>query len=171
MAKVKIINTEIDGSVIRMTVNGVDAPLTIDASTLSDDIRNAAVMHGLVQKVSDAAALGAGASASDKHAAMSAVIARLIEGEWNKRSGDGGGSVAGIIFRAYREFMLAAAKKRKKNISDDDIRALYERKNRSEQLALRRVPEIAEIIDRIKSESGAVSNVDASGLLDELEGL
>lgn len=142
----------------------------LNPADLSDEVRNRAMLHGLIQKISDAAAMGKGATPSDKFAAMKSVADRLTDGEWSKRTGDGTGNVAGIIFRAFREFVETKAKAAKKPVPDEAaIRAVYGAKDRAGQLALRTVPEIAEIIDRMKAEKGATgAAVDVDSLLGDL---
>lgn len=150
----------------------------VDVPALDEALRNRAMLHGIVQKVSDAAAIAkseltgdAVKDAATKLAAMSSVAERLVAGDWSKRSGDGSGPVAGIIYRAFEEWVGAMAAKAKKDVPDATaIRAKYDTMDRAGQLALRNVPAIAKIIDRIKSERPAkeVANVDTSALLGEL---
>lgn len=152
---------------------------TLNLNELPDAINETARIHGLVQKVSDAAAMpkdqltgDAKKDAATKLAAMQSVVDRLTgeDASWNKRAGDGNGPVAGVIFRAFEEYVNDMAKKRKKDApTSDAIRARYDAMERKEQLALRNVPEIAAIIDRIKAERGAkAETVDTGGLLKEL---
>ena len=173
--KNSIISVEANADGILFTVEGA-GDFTVNFGNLSDDIRNKAMLHGLVQKVSDAAAMPKADLPADpieaakvKFAAMRAVADRLIEGDWSKRSGDGSGPVAGIIYRAFEQWAMEKAAKVKKTITAEQIRAIYDAKSRAEQLALRSVPEIAEIIEQLKAERGATaSKVDTSALLDEL---
>ena len=142
----------------------------LNPAELSDEVRNRAMLHGLVQKVSDAAAMGKDATPSDKFAAMKSVADRLIEGEWSKRTGEGSGNVAGIIYRAFREFVETSAKAAKKPVpAEEAIRAVYDAKDRAGQLALRTVPAITTIIERMKAEKGSTGPaVDADSLLADL---
>jgi hypothetical protein len=138
------------------------------------------MLHGLVQKISDAAAMpkseltgNAKKDAAAKLAAMKAVVARISgpDGTWSARSGDGSSPVQGLIFRAYEEYVTARFEAAKKPVpSDETIRAQYEKMERKEKLALRNVPEIAAIIERIKSERPArdVAAVDTDALLGDL---
>lgn len=178
MAKKSLITTELtnDGKTLDIIVDGVGT-IHLPINNLSDEIRNRALVHGLTQKISDAAAMPKADLPADpveaakaKFAAMSAVAERLIDGEWSKRSGDGTGPVAGIIFRAFAEFVANAAKAKKRPApSEAEIRAVYDAKDRAGQLALRNVPEIAAIIERMKSErGGAAAKVDTNSLLGEL---
>lgn len=165
-----------ESGVLRFVVDGA-GDFTVETFNLSEEIRRRAMDHGLVQKISDAAAIAkadlpadATEAAKVKFEAMKAVADRLAEGDWSKRSGDGSSPVAGVIFRAFVEFVTNAAKAKKRPApSEAEIRAVYDGKDRAGQLALRNVPEIATIIERLKSERGAgAAKVDASALLGEL---
>lgn len=167
-----------DGT-LTFTVGDAGA-IEINTAALAENIRNTALLHGLVQKVSDAAAMPKSEFkgkmdaevAGMKFAAMKSVADRLTgeSPEWSKRSGDGSGPVAGIIYRAFEEWVLASAKAKKaKAPTADAIRAVYDAKDRAGQLALRNVPEIATIMERLRSERGTkASDVDTSALLGEL---
>lgn len=175
--KNSIIAVAHDNNVLSFTVADAGT-ITLDLAKLADEIRDRAMLHGLVQKVSDAAAIpkvdlptDATEAAKAKYEAMQAVAERLLAGEWSKRSGDGTGPVAGVIFRAFAEFVANAAAAKKRPVpSETEIRAVYDAKDRAGQLALRNVPEIATIIERMKSERGAnaAKSVDVDGLLGEL---
>lgn len=177
MRKNSIINvTADDNNVLTFSV-GNAGTFTVDVPSLADDIRNRAMLHGIVQKVSDAAAIAkaeltgdADKDAATKLAAMSAVAERLANGDWSKRSGDGSGPVQGIIYRAFEEYVLATAKAKKAKVTPEQIRAVYDKKSRAEQLALRNIPEVAKIMERIRSERGAAASksVDTDALLGEL---
>ena len=174
--KNSVISVEFDNGNLRFAIaDAGEFSLTI--ASLTDDIREKALVHGLTQKISDAAAIAKADLPTDpveaakvKFEAMKAVADRLSEGDWSKRAGDGAGPVAGIIFRAFAEFVTDTAKAKKKPVpSEEAIRAVYDAKDRAGQLALRNVPEIATIIERMKSERGAgAAKVDASALLGEL---
>lgn len=165
-----------NADVLTFTV-GTAGSFEMNVAALTEEMRNHALLHGLVQKVSDAAAIAKSELTGDvekdaatKLAAMQSVAERLANGEWSKRSGDGSGPVAGIIYRAFEEWALVMAAKGKKDApSNEKLRAVYDAKSRAEQLALRNVPAIAKIIDRIKSERGSTGEtVDTSALLAEL---
>lgn len=71
--------------------------LVLDAGKLADSVRTRAMMHGLKQKIGDAAAIARGdggrsATLDDKYAAMMAVRDALVEGEWERR-GEGMGTL------------------------------------------------------------------------------
>lgn len=174
--KNSVIAVSSEGTVLTFTVGGSHS-FTIDTAALSDEIRSSALNHGIVQKISDAAAMpkadltgDAKKDAKTKFEAMRSVAERLQSGDWSKRSGDGSGPVAGIIFRAFEQWVNDMAAKSKKPAPDHDaIRARYDAMDRAGQLALRNVPAIATIIEKLKSERGSTAApVDTSALLGEL---
>ena len=166
-----------DDKSLTFTVDGAGS-FDLNPANLSLAIRERAELHGLVQKVSDAAAIpkadlsgDAVADAKTKFERMEAVRNSIVAGDWSKRSGDGSGPVAGIILAAYREFVAnAAAAKKVPAPSAEMINDAYAKMDKKAQLALRRVPEIAAIMERIKSERGADSGstVDVDALLSGL---
>ncbi len=171
-----LIAVAIENGVLTFTV-GTAGTVEVAVDSLPDDIKDRAMLHGLTQKVSDAAAMPKADLTGDpvkdaetKLAAMRAVAERIASGEWSKRSGDGSGPVQGVIYRAFAEFVGNRAKKAKKDVpTEEAIRAVYDAKSRSDQLALRNVPEIAAIIERMKSERGTTgAEVDTTALLGEL---
>lgn len=175
MAKISLISTTIadDNSAFTLAVNGV-GEISIPLANLSPEIAARGLIHGLVQKISDAAAIPKSeteglepqAVAEMKFSAMQAVASRLLDGDWSARREDGTGPVSGIILRAYTEFAMTMAAKKKVAMTPETIKTAYDAMSKSEQLALRNVPPIAKIIDRIKSERGAGKTVvDESALL------
>jgi hypothetical protein len=147
--------------------------LRIDAGKLTNDIRHEAIMHGLKQKIGDAAAIGRNpetgrsATLSDKRAAMRAVVERLQAGAWNAERGEGGAPAGGLLFAAL--VRMYAGKK-----SDEDIRTFLAGKDDKQKAALRKNPRVAEIIEQIKAEraaSGDDGEEPGAELLDELDGL
>lgn len=177
MAKSKLITHAYDREtgILTFNVEGVEG-FTIDTRATSDNIREAAMVHGFVQKISDAAAMpkselpkDAKKAATVKRDAMLVVRDRLVAGDWKRPAGEGGGAVSGLIFRAYAEFATATAIAKKKPVpSDEKLREVYGAMDRAKKLSLRNVPEIAEIIERIKSERGDVTAVDTDALLGDL---
>ena len=159
----KDIAANIDGQkMVLAFANGKQ--ITVNAEALDTDIVNRAVMHGLKQKLVDAAAIsrnpdtGATASIEDKYNAVYDVYQRLLNGEWNKNREGGGGVSGGLLFRA-----LCRLYDRK---TPEEIKTFLDTKTKAEQSALRANPKIAAIIDEIRAER--VSGVDSDDLLDEL---
>lgn len=149
----------------------------IPINDLAPELRDRAMLHGLVQKVSDAAAMPKAELTGDpkkdakaKLENMTAVRDRLMAGDWSRRAGEGSGPVAGLIFRAFSEFAEGAAKKAKKPVpTPEALRKFYDGKSRAEQLSLRNIPEVSTIIERMKAERGADAKpVDTGALLGEL---
>ena len=147
--------------------------LRIDAGKLRNDIRHEAIMHGLKQKIGDAAAIGRNpetgrsATLADKRAAMRTVIERLQAGSWNAERGEGGAPAGGLLFAAL--VRMYDGKK-----SADAIRAFLAGKDVKQKAALRKNPRVAEIIEEIKAErarDGDDGEGPGADLLDELEGL
>lgn len=157
------ITAAIDGMMLTFTGDN-GRVLTIDARTLSTSILDAAVMHGLKQKIGDAAAIsrnpetGRSASTDDKFDAMVEVVKRLELGHWNKprESGDGSGA-GGLLFKA-----LCRVKADK---TPAEVRAYLEGRTKEEQAALRKVPVIAAAIDAIRAESAKAAGIDGEALL------
>ena len=148
--------------------------LTITASGLLPEIRHEAIMHGLKQKIGDAAAIGRNpetgrsATLADKRAAMQVVIERLQAGSWNAERGEGGAPAGGLLFAAL--VRMYAGKK-----SEEDLRAFLAGKSDKEKAALRKNPRVAAIIEEIKAERAANGDdgeeEPGAELLDELDGL
>jgi hypothetical protein len=145
--------------------------LTIYADSLAADIRHEAMMHGLKQKIGDAAAIsrnpetGRSATLSDKRAAMRAVVERLQAGAWNAERGEGGSPAGGLLFAAL--VRMYAGKK-----SDEALREFLAGKDDKQKAALRKNPRVAEIIEQIKAERAADGDGEEPGadLLGELDG-
>lgn len=163
----KAISTEITaGKLIMMFGNGEG--LTVDPAALSDEIRTAAMLHGLKQKLGDAAAIsrnpdtGRSASLDDKIAAVREVFDRITapSGTWNKirESGEGSGN-GGLLFRALCS--LYAGKR-----SPEQITEFLAGKTDAEKAALRKTAPVAAEIERIRP---AKTSGNGDDLLAELE--
>lgn len=163
-----VIETVVDGCELTVRVADFE-PIHVDIRTLADDVRAAATLHGLKQKICDAAAIsrdpetGRPASARDKYDAMAAVAGRLLAGEWNAKRGDGTGAGAG----AGAGGLLARALVRFTGKSAAEIREFLAAKTRAEHAALRANPKIAAIIDELRAERGG-DGVDTDEMLSEL---
>ena len=140
---------------------------TLLVEDLSQEILTHALLHGLKQKLVDAAAIsrnpdtGKSATVADKRAAVEAVLARLAAGAWNAARGEGGTGAGGLLFRA-----LVRLYDGKKTV--EDIREFLAGKDKKEQAALRKNPRVAAIIVEIQAEQ-ADSDIDTDDLLGELE--
>jgi hypothetical protein len=81
--------------------------MTVDPSKLPASIVAELVMHGIVQKVGDAAAGKDGTDAKD---AMAAVWERLANGEWTGRKPGGASDPHGAYRKHIRDIMRPAVK-------------------------------------------------------------
>lgn len=160
------IQATINDSQLKLTfANGEE--LVIAASDLTQDIRLAATMHGLKQKLVDAAAIsrnpetGRAASIEDKYQAVKAVFDRLLGGQWNATR-EGGGNAGGLLAQALTR-MYAGRK------TAEDIKAFLAEKTDAEKTALRKNPRVAAIIEEIRAEQGKAADIDTDELLGELE--
>ena len=157
------ITAAIDGYVLTFTGDN-GRVLALDAQSLSREVWDAATMHGLKQKIGDAAAIsrnpetGRSATTDDKFDAMAEVFNRLLAGHWNKprESGDGAGA-GGLLFKA-----LCRVKSDK---TPAEVRAYLDGRTKEEQAALRKVPVIAAAIDAIRAEAAKAAGIDGEALL------
>lgn len=133
--------------------------LEVDANKLVYEIRTMATMHGLKQKLVDAAALGQNATIGEKYDAVVEVFNRLMAGSWNKGRAEGE-TRSGLLFMALCRLYPAR--------TEDNIREFLSGKSKKQQAELRANPRVAHIIDEIRAER--TSGTDTDALLDELEG-
>ena len=154
----KASETKVDVASKTLNVVTDKGTIVVCLSGLVVDMVTAAALHGLKQKICDAAA-GLG-TITEKHDAMQAVADRIIEGEWNKR-GEGDGAPTGLLLKALIRLYPSKPK--------DALVDYLAGKDKKEQAALRKNPKIAAIIETIKAESAKTSGVDSDSLLDELE--
>ena len=159
------ITAEINGGTITLQfANG--ETLTMRGDGLNTDIKQYAMMHGLKQKLVDAAAIsrnpenGRAASIDDKFQAVKAVYDRLLAGQWNATR-EGGGQSGGLLFKALCRMYSTK--------SPEQIMAYLSGKTDAEKTALRKNPKVAAIIEEIRAETGKAANIDTDELLGELE--
>lgn len=162
------VETTINGSVLTLTfANG--ALLELSLSQLNDNIILAATLHGLKQKLCDAAAIsrdpvtGKTATIETKYAAVREVFDRITspDGTWNKIR-EGGNNSGGLLLTALVR-MYAGRKTR------DDLIEFLSSKTDAEKAALRKNAKIAAIIDEIKAERATDGEgIDSDSILDEL---
>ena len=160
------ITATIDGTTLALTfANG--ETLTMRGDALNSDVQQYAMMHGLKQKLVDAAAIsrnpetGRAASVEDKYQAVKIVYDRLLAGQWNAVR-EGGGSTGGLLFQALCR-MYAGRK------TPDELKAFLADKSDAEKTALRKNPRVATIIEDIRAEQGKAASIDTDELLGELE--
>jgi hypothetical protein len=164
--RIPAINAEINGNNLLLTFANGNI-LTMDAGTLSNEIAAAAIMHGLKQKLVDAAAIarnpetGRSATIEDKYEAVKTVYDRLLSGLWNAPRGEGGAPSGGYLLQALCRLYPAK--------SVENLRAFLEGKTDKEKAALRKNPRVAEIIEAIKAENAKPDENAGEDLLSELE--
>lgn len=160
------ITATIDGTTLTLTfANG--ETLTMRGDALTSDVQQYAMMHGLKQKLVDAAAIsrnpetGRAATVEDKYQAVKTVYDRLLVGQWNATR-EGGGATGGLLLQALCR-MYAGRK------TVDELKAFLADKTDAEKTALRKNPRVATIIEEIRAEQGKAANIDTDELLSELE--
>jgi len=161
-----VIQTVVDGTQLTLEFANGEC-LMIRPSELTPEIITQAVLHGLKQKLCDAAAIsrdpdtGRSATIDDKYQAVKTVFDRLKAGEWNatRAGGEGSGS-GGLLFRALRRLYPQR--------TEAQLADYLAGKTKAEQAALRVNPKVAAIIDQIKAESAKASSIDTDALLDDL---
>lgn len=146
-----------------------DSILTIDANALTPDIQQQAMMHGLKQKLIDAAAIardpetGRTATIDDKYNAVYEVYQRITAAEgstWNKARGNGEGG------NSNKGGMLLRAVMRLTSKSRADAMAWLEARSKEEVAALRKNPRIMEIMAALQVESANTNGIDSDSLLE-----
>lgn len=153
-----------DGALVIEFSNG--ETLRVEPGMLSEEIRNAAMLHGLKQKLVDAAAIarntdtGLSATVADKIAAVREVHKRITspDGTWNKvrEGGTGTGGSNSLLLRALMQYT---------GKPKEAIEVYLDAKSTEEKKALRTNPKIAAIIAELQT---AKSTVDSDELLNEL---
>ena len=164
VANVTLAGDMVNGSLGLAFANGKN--LTIQLRDLSPELLEQAALHGLKQKLVDAAAIsrnpdtGRAASIDDKYEAVRTVFDRLLSGSWNAVREGGSGASGGLLFRALCR-MYEGRK------TAEDIKEFLEGKSDAEKAALRKNPKIAAIIDTLRAEKGDGGN--SEELLAELD--
>lgn len=162
--RVPALSVETDAERMTVTVTFADtSTLVVQVGDLSADIIAQATLHGLKQKLVDAAAIsrdpetGRSASLADKANAVREVAERLASGEWNKRRADGEGGAGGLLLRALIRM--------KPERTRAQLEEFLTGKSKAEQAALRANPKVAAVIETIRAES-AKGTVDTDSMLD-----
>lgn len=177
-----VVTHALAGSVITFTVG--EQSFNVDVGHLNTDVAQMAMIHGVIQKVSDRAAIGrdpeTGASATpeEKFTAMKECADRLMSGgPWNATPIGGIGTAGGLLYRAMRNLYpnawsdktsfaayvvtkaISESERLKKKVSENDVRA-----------GLGRVKKIAAEMEKIRRAEMPDLGLDANGMLQELEG-
>lgn len=152
---------------VTFTVLGV-GNLTLDITAMHANNQARAMVHGMIQRISDAAAIsrdpetGESATAQDKFDAMQRLVAHYESGtsEWSRRPVAGEGKSGGLLFKAL--CIMSAETK-----SPDEIREWMSTKTKAQLSALRATERVATIIATLRPAS---IEVDADALMEELNG-
>lgn len=161
------ITATIEGMALTLTFANGEA-LTLRGDGLNTDLQHQAMMHGLKQKLVDAAAIsrnpetGRAATVEDKYQAVKTVYDRLLAGRWNATREGGGAASGGLLLQALVQ-MYAGRK------THEELKAFLADKTDAEKTALRKNPRVASIIEEIRAEQGKVAKIDTDDLLGELE--
>ena len=143
--------------------------LRIHPESLNPEIQRMAMLHGLKQKLVDAAAIsrdtatGRAATIVTKFDAVREIFDR-ITGEnpsWNKPRAGGTGGQGGLLARAIARF---------KNVEVSAAKAYLDRLTDAQKQALRVDPRIATIINELRMESAKPAGIDTDALLGGLDG-
>lgn len=159
---------DLDRDTLVLTFPTLNKGLTVKPEDMNREIVRMATLHGLKQKLVDAAAIkrnedtGLPASAEDKYQAVYTVWERLMSGHWNKQPGEASQSGDGYLYRALCRLYEGKA-------TPEAIRERVKAMDKKEQAALRKNAKIAAVIDEIKAEEAKDVSEDASA--DALEAL
>ena len=147
--------------------------LRIHPESLAPEIQRAALLHGLKQKLVDAAAIsrdtttGRAATIATKFDAVKEIFDRITGagGEtpsWNKPRAGGAGGQGGLLARAIARY---------KNVEVSAAKAYLDRLTDAQKQALRVDPRIATIINELRMESAKPAGIDTDALLGGLDDL
>jgi len=163
------IATEITGTTLALTFADGEV-FTLDATTLTGEVQTYAMMHGLKQKLVDAAAIsrdpvtGRAATIATKRTAVREVFDRLISGQWNKVREGGTATTGGLLYMALCRLYADKTPER--------IKEFLAGKSDAEKAAMRKNPKVADIIEQIKLEQGRDGDgTPGEDILNELEGM
>ena len=146
--------------------------LRLHPGTLAPEIQRAAMLHGLKQKLVDAAAIsrdtatGRAATIATKYEAVKEIFVRItgVGGEapsWNKPRAGGAGGQGGLLARAIARY---------KGVEVSAAKAYLDRLTDAQKQALRVDPRIATIINELRLESAKPAGIDTDALLGGLDG-
>lgn len=142
--------------------------LTVEPGNLDGIILEQATLHGLKQKLVDAAAIardpdtGRSATPQDKYEAVLRVYERITRAEgaeWNEPR-EGGGNAGGLLLSALCRLHPTKAK--------DELKTWLDAKTDAEKAALRKNPKVSQIIAEIQAERAKADGIDTDALLDEI---
>ena len=145
--------------------------LMVFVDQLAPEIQRAALLHGLKQKLVDAAAIsrdtttGRAATITTKYNAVKEIFDRITGagGEapsWNKPRAGGAGGQGGLLARATARY---------KNVTVEQAKAYLDRLTDAQKQALRVDPRIAAVINELRAESAKPAGIDTDALLGGLD--
>ena len=146
--------------------------LRIHPEALTPEIQRMAMLHGLKQKLVDAAAIsrdtttGRAATIITKFDAVREIFDRITGAggkapSWNKSRAGGAGGQGGLLARAIARY---------KSVPVEAARAYLDRLTDAQKQALRVDPRIATIINDLRAESAKPAGIDTDALLGGLDG-
>lgn len=160
------ISVTVDNEAQSVTFLAADGKiLVVKVKELSEDIQTHAKLHGIKQKLIDAAAIardpqtGKSATLAAKLEAIQEVLARLKKGEWNKKR-EGGTSEGGILLTALQRLYSHKA--------PEDVKNFLNSLTAQEKTAIKLTPEVADMIAIIQAER-APKGIDVNSLLSGLQ--
>lgn len=161
------INADIFGTVLTLTFADGNE-IVVDVSKLSDDIRASAIMHGVKQKLVDAAAIarnvdtGASATVTDKFNAVKKVADRIMsaDGKWNEGRGAATtpGASGAILVRAL---MKMTGK------DETYVKDFLSAKTKEQRAALKRNPQVLAAMAELQAAT-VTNGINTDALLGEL---
>ena len=146
--------------------------LRLHPELLNPEIQRAALLHGLKQKLVDAAAIsrdtatGRAATITTKFEAVKEIFDRITGAggawpSWNKPRAGGAGGQGGLLARAIARY---------KGVEVSAAKAYLDRLTDAQKQALRVDPRIATIINELRMESARPAGIDTDALLGGLGG-
>lgn len=148
--------------------------VTLSTRDLSPEILSQALLHGLKQKLVDAAAIarnvdtGASATVADKKEAVMEIHSRLLEGAWNK------GRTAGDGTNGKGPLLLLALQRLQPNRDAAELAEWLKARTDAERAALVKNAKILPHVQAIQAERAAAaakrSGVNSDKLLNDLLG-
>lgn len=137
---------------------------TLDLRNISQSNKNRAMIHGFIQRISDAAAIsrnpstGLPASPADKLTAMDEVVQHYASGteEWSRKRTGGVGADSGLLLEALTRMYPGKAR--------EALQAWLKQRTPAERAGLMAEERVKATIDQIRMER-APKDVDAGALL------
>jgi hypothetical protein len=170
IARKAALSVDIFGTTLTVTFsNGKD--LSVDVTTLASEIQKQALLHGVKQKLVDAAAIarnmetGKSASIDDKYNAVKDVFDRLThptEPSWNKgRAEKGettGGAGSALVIRALMKMT---------GRDESYTKQWFSNKSKEERAALKKNPRVLAIMAELQAAT-VVGGINTDDMLSEL---